>query len=390
MTAERWRSTLAVVAILTVAGSCARGPSRLSHPAVPAGVVASTGATVNWTIALLGSGFSSEAAFKGVADSFVSEILADKEFGAAAGRKQITFVRAAVDPSLRTTKTNDRCGFSRNAALGKGIGTVVANENLAGLTSLIVLNDHASVDACAAGELFLADNGASRAGPHEFGHSLGGLFDELGGGMTRPGPVVGPNCVSKTEPLPWDPKLFPRGPQPGCWQDGNVLRPTDNCRMQTGTGKFCPACKNRLAKVFTTPVPPAAPTHTQFVLQVWAPSTFDVVSAKTYSQPAPPQVIRGPIVLGLRLDEDRICLGGSFAEPLISRGYRAPVETSWTKLTDGNEDSVFVILNCPGTVDRGQLRRFQEVRISPVRNIWLTPEIFLKNRLGEPRDFLVR
>lgn len=384
------RPAIVVFAALALTASCAR-TARVSQPAAPSEASPPAGPTVNWTIALLGSGFSSEAAFKGVADSFVREIVADKEFGAAAGRRQITFVRAALNINLRAAKRNDRCGFARNADLGAGIGAVVGQENLAGLASLIVLNDHASVDACAAGELFLADSGASRAGPHEFGHSLGGLFDELGGGGNRKGPVVGPNCVSRTEPLAWNPKLFPRGPQQGCWQDHRLLRPTDYCRMQTGTGTFCPACKHRLTQVFTTPVPTATPTHTQFVLQVWGPASFDIISARTYTQPAPPQVIRGPIVLGLKLDETRICLAGSFAEPLISRGYRAPVETSWTTLEERNDDeSVFVILNCPGTVDRSLLTRFQEVQITPVRSIWLTPEIFLKNRVGEPRDFLLR
>lgn len=341
-----------------------------------------------WTIAVVGSGFADDADFRLAYDSFVGRIHGDAFF--ASYKERLDFEPVPFASGAVTVARSSRCFFARDESFGKQVGRVVEARHLPGLTSVLVLHSDnrttvANVEACAAGELVVAGRNSDAVLPHEFGHLVGGLFDEDTGNASRAEKVLGPNCVSPGEAVPW-PTSAEAPPLEGCWHDRTLLRPADGCRMQVTANGFCEACRNRLAAVFSD-VPPAfsltpPAKHTQFLLQVWKGSKpdFSIVSRKVYSGPPPPQVVRGPYVVGSKPDDATVCLGGSTSFGLSKHLHGTAESKTPSALTTYDDDAIFVVLNCGGEVLRQSLRSLEFVRAPPTRDLWVSPSSFIDNR----------
>jgi hypothetical protein len=374
-------AAIAAAAIAALGGTIAYISQRTVSPPTAGKHMGAVETEPVWTIAVIPSGFSTVPEFKNVLRPFRDAILKNDRFFAA-HPQQIRFVETNWTVRLPDLlrESNDPCYFKRDEALGAQVGRAIEGSHIAGLTSLLVLNNKDENYACTAGELVVADQTSYEVAAHEFGHLLGGLYDEREGDRIRPAHVKGPNCASDPGNPPWD-RASIGEPLPGCWLNAQLWRPSDNCRMRNPQVlDFCQVCNQHLSEVFSSTAPSAEaprPDYTQFVIQVWptAGTKPRTISWNTFDQPVPSQVLRGNIVAGALID-DQVCLGPSYSDVFTTRWYRGQEETPASRMGSTADDSIFIVVNCPGKIPRDRFTTLEFVPATAGASTWITPSIF--------------
>ena len=134
---------------------------------------------------------------------------------------------------------------------------------------VVILNQN-SFGGCGGGGFQVVPRGVTwPVLAHEYGHGIGGLWDEYtGAGAWTGGAINGPNCATELNrsTVWWNRFIDPATPVPttlltgmdsnrtvgeflGCGtKDTGIYRPVDNCRMRGNSPLFCPVCNTLMKK----------------------------------------------------------------------------------------------------------------------------------------------
>jgi len=275
---------LAVAPLLT---SCKKESAVPPAPPSPSATAAvpSTVLPGQITILLLGDGYDSSNAGMFMQQSKPAVITAANEVAAIAGAKIVvnTLPLATHNGSsplgLSYNGYRETCFFDRPADLTDRIDRQAAAQGVQARDFTIVVYGAAPKGGCSKdGIMIVSGNTGTDSIEHEFGHSLGGLYDE--GAHTYDDPAYGGNpcigdhnCSSDFRNLPWTPTATVTAPDStndttaiaafsGC--DGfqtRIYRGMIKCQMNIPGDDFCKVCRTVLQQAIayqigTSSVPP--------------------------------------------------------------------------------------------------------------------------------------
>lgn len=262
-------------------------------------------------IVVIADGYTSQTQFTGdAAFIFVTQLMNDPFYLAHASSFTIkTVYRAApaVASSLFGITTTNR----RSCILSADPATTAQDINAAALLAdpnpqfVAVLTNDTVTYGCTTADhwTYLTSGVSSRRGivAHEFGHLIGGLYDEYDDGAAAYGgaAVNRSNCSTQLPPaLPYwaTLSLVPSPSNPlGClYSVSGIVRPYPTCKMRDFDTNplFCAVCRREMEAVLSPGPRGGVPT---------APTQLRIIKA-AFVQPPPPPIINTAVRLVIRVD----------------------------------------------------------------------------------------
>jgi hypothetical protein len=198
-------------------------------------------------ILVLGDGFADDPTFQPFVDRIRADLTRKLPGAAADGSsfdvrlRALPFVKGKSQLSpLKYHGKEKKCYFTINSTV---LGKVAAQSvpNFAPQRYLVILNKDGGAGCAQSPAAFLNKDSSPDVLIHEMGHSLAGLYDEIGGKTSTPLKHHWRNCTSDAAHPPWSTQEG--GAVQYCDHYQALFRPARDCKMNSpGTAEFCKVC----------------------------------------------------------------------------------------------------------------------------------------------------
>jgi hypothetical protein len=356
-----------------VAGrTCAAGPLNTIAPERRPGT-GNLVANKPWVIGWLGEGYTRPSQLIPAVDKLEKDLRSDPFFGK---HYDGWFTRVDVplescEPGvssegngkktalmLKANYSYEECNYDFTEALSRQVG--LAAQDIEDLASIVIVANRESTQtgACVFGDLVVLTKSTNKQTlRREFGHLVGGLFDEREGDKVWPdnAPLKGPNCATTSSGVSWLPG------QPGCADYANLVRKGDLCRMcrPTDDPALCVLCRETLTESIKTygSAPHGNPEpYYQLIVRLYEEGgqrRAQVVGKKAFKGiPRTGSKQRSELIVGLQNAAREVVCVASPAQDRL-RQARAYIRTSDTddKVNEKNveNDGLLLIFQCPAS-----------------------------------------